>query len=81
MGAAHERHYLRSTIRSVRWFNTGYRLRDPHWRLLVRYWVHDEYGALRGFWTRKEALHFMADGMVLVIKPKPPKPIYEEAPF
>ena len=47
----------------------------------MRYWVNDEFGALRGFWTRAEALKFLADGMFLVVRPKPPKPIFEEAPF
>jgi len=47
----------------------------------MRFWVHDDIGALRGFYTRAEALQFLADGMFLVTRPKPPKPIFEEAPF
>lgn len=52
----------------------------------MRYWVYDDVGLFRKFWSKEEALRFLQPGWKLVIQPKPKKPKvdlneYEEAPF
>jgi hypothetical protein len=39
---------------------------------MMRYVVHDDEGPLRAFRTRAAAVKWMADGMRLVVLPKPP---------
>lgn len=48
----------------------------------VRYMVHDECGALRGFNTKREALHWIGDTKEYWVVPVQQKYIeVEEAPF
>ena len=52
----------------------------------MRYWVYDEVGLFRKFWTKEEAKRFLQTGWKLVIIPKPKKykvelDGLEEAPF
>lgn len=40
---------------------------------LKRFLVSDEFGPLRAFYTRQEALFFMQEGFTLTVLPKPSK--------
>lgn len=49
----------------------------------MRYWVYDELGLLRKFWTKWDAERFLQPGWKIVVQPKQKVDLsdYEPAPF